>query len=166
MSDQTARLALPFIAPGQAQKELFHNEALARIDAAVQASVVAAGLDTPPDSAIAGQCWIVGDAPAGAWAGQAGALAAWTDGGWRFVAPFAGLTVWLISDSLPMIHDGTGWTAGLLRATSLVVAGLQVVGARQPAVAPATGGATIDMEARAALSGLISALVAHGLVAG
>ena len=40
MSDATARLALPFIAPGQAQKELFHNEALTRIDALLQADLL------------------------------------------------------------------------------------------------------------------------------
>lgn len=36
MSDATARFAFPLIAPGQAQKELFHNEALARVDALLQ----------------------------------------------------------------------------------------------------------------------------------
>jgi hypothetical protein len=30
--DQSARCGLPFLAPGQAQKEWFHNEALQRID--------------------------------------------------------------------------------------------------------------------------------------
>jgi hypothetical protein len=30
MADTTPRFALPFILPGQAQKELFHNEALAQ----------------------------------------------------------------------------------------------------------------------------------------
>ncbi|HLZ79899.1 MAG TPA: hypothetical protein VKQ09_11235 [Sphingomonas sp.] len=39
MSDATTRFALPLIAPGQAQKELFHNEALARVDALLQPSV-------------------------------------------------------------------------------------------------------------------------------
>lgn len=166
MSDQTARLALPFIAPGQAQKELFHNEALARIDAALQASVVAAGLDTPPDAPAPGQCWIVGTAPTGAWSGQADALAAWTDGGWRFVAPFAGMTVWLASDSLAMIHDGSVWTTGILRAAAIMIGGVQVVGARQAALASPSGGAIVDNEARTAVSGVIAALVAHGLIAG
>ena len=166
MSDQTARLALPFIAPGQAQKELFHNEALARIDAALQASVVAAGLEMPPDSPAIGQCWIVGAAPTGAWAGQADALAAWTDGGWRFVAPVPGMTVWLMSDSLAMIHDGTRWTTGILSAVSVEIGGLRVVGPRQAAVAPPAGGGTVDSEARTALSEVISALIAHGLIAG
>ncbi len=166
MSDQTARFALPFIAPGQAQKELFHNEALVRVDTALQASVVAAGLDTPPDTPVAGQCWIVGSGPTGAWEGQAHALAAWTGGGWRFVAPVAGMTVWHASDSLPMIYVGTAWTTGILRAAGIVVGGVQVVGPRQPAIAPPGGGTMVDSEARTTLSGVISALIAHGLIAG
>lgn len=36
--ETTARLGLPLLAPGQAQKELFHNEALALVDAATQAA--------------------------------------------------------------------------------------------------------------------------------
>ena len=40
--DSTARLALPFLAPGQAQKELYHNEALSRLDLLVQTVVLSA----------------------------------------------------------------------------------------------------------------------------
>lgn len=166
MSDQTARFALPFIAPGQAQKDLFHNEALARIDAVLQAGVVAAGLDSPPPAPVPGQCWIVGPAPVDAWAGQADAMAAWTDGGWRFVAPVAGMTVWLISDTLPIIYDGARWTSGEIFARSIVAGGVQVVGMRQAGVPLPAGGATVDGEARTALSGVIAALVAHGLISG
>ena len=43
MADTSARLNLPLLAPGQAQKELYHNEALTLIDLAVQASVVTVG---------------------------------------------------------------------------------------------------------------------------
>ena len=81
----TARLAMPLIQPGQAQKELYHNEALLVADAAVQASVAAVGLDAPPANPAAGACWIVGSAPTGAWAGRAQALAAFTATGWRFI---------------------------------------------------------------------------------
>src|SRR3546814_12942418 len=37
----------------------------------------------PPQTPAPGECWIVGDAPSGDWAGWAGALACWTHGGWR-----------------------------------------------------------------------------------
>ena len=39
MTETSARFALPFILPGQAQKELYHNEALAAIDAALHPAV-------------------------------------------------------------------------------------------------------------------------------
>jgi hypothetical protein len=60
MSDATARLSLPFIMPGQAQKELYHNEALARIDMALHAAVEGQPLATPPADPAVGQGWIVG----------------------------------------------------------------------------------------------------------
>lgn len=43
--------------------------------------------------------------------------------------------------------------------------GTQVVGARQSAIANASGGATIDTEARTALNAVLAALRAHGLIA-
>jgi hypothetical protein len=38
MNDMTPRFGLPFILPGQAQKEHFHNEALLRVDAILSAA--------------------------------------------------------------------------------------------------------------------------------
>lgn len=165
MTDLTARLQLPLLASGQAQKDLFHNEALARLDAIVQPSAVAASLDQPPADPQPGQCWVVGDAPAGDWAGQAGALAAWTDGGWRFVAPLEGMTVWLQGDEVPLTRIGGSWRHGELRASALLIGGAQVVGPPQPAIAePGSAGAVVDAEARAAITAVIVALRTHGLI--
>ena len=76
----TSRLALPLLAAGQAQKEMSHNEALTLLDLAVHGSVIAAGTQVPPASVLPGQCWIVGDAPEGDWAGYGNAVAGWTEG--------------------------------------------------------------------------------------
>jgi hypothetical protein len=165
MSDTTPRLALPLLAAGQAQKELFHNEALARIDAAVQAVAVAAGEETPPAAPQPGQCWIVGAAPTGDWSEQAQALAIWTEGGWRFVPPPIGMTVWLAGDMVPALFDGTRWIAGELRANRLLIEGVPVVGPRQPAIAAPAGGTVADGEARTAITAILAALAAHGLIA-
>jgi hypothetical protein len=165
MSDATARLALPFIASGQAQKELFHNEALARIDALLQASVEAVALDDPPATPTTGQCWIVGASPSGAWAGQALALAAWSDGGWRFVAPRTGMTAWSIADDVLARFDGTTWRLGEIAARSLIIGDRQVVGGQQSAIADPAGGSVLDVEARAAISAILVALRHHGLIA-
>ncbi|WP_367112966.1 DUF2793 domain-containing protein [Sphingomonas sp.] len=85
MTDPTHRLALPLLEPGQAQKEFFHNEALTRLDIAVQGAATGPA-DTPPAVPRPGQCWIVGATPTGDWIGHAHAVAGWTDAGWRFLA--------------------------------------------------------------------------------
>jgi hypothetical protein len=165
MTDATARFALPFIASGQAQKELFHNEALARIDALLQPVVDAMLLNTPPAAPVPGQCWIVGAAPSGGWVGQALAVAAYTDDGWRFVAPRAGMRAWSLADALPAMFDGASWTLGAVHARNLVIGGLAVVGAQQSGIANPSGGTTPDTEARAAVTAILSALREHGLIA-
>ena len=70
---------------------MFHNEALQVLDAVVSAAVEGLPIATPPVSPAIGSCYIVGASPSGAWSGQAHKLAAFTSGGWRFVAPFDGL---------------------------------------------------------------------------
>lgn len=165
MGDTTARLALPLLHAGQAQKELDHNEALALLDLAVQPVVEAIGLDVPPGSPAEGACWVVGDAPVGAWSGRAGAIAGWTAGGWRFVAPRAGLSAWCAGDGLVARHTGTEWSIGTARIARLFVGSDQVIGARGPAIANPLGGDSIDTEARGALVAVLAALRAHGLIA-
>jgi hypothetical protein len=168
MSDATARLALPLLQPGQAQKELFHDEALTLLDLAVQPAVEAVGLDAPPSDPAPGQAWIVGPAPTGDWAGHAAAMAGWTEGGWRFVPPVAGASAWSRADGcLARFADAaTGWEVGEARVRHVLVAGQRVLGARGAAVADPAGGATVDAEARGALAGILAALRAHGLIDG
>ena len=165
MSETTARHGLPLIQPGQAQKELTHNEALALIDLLVQPAVVAVGTDTPPTTPATGQCWIIGSSPTGAWAGHAHALAGWTGGGWRFAAPTPGMTIWIGGAAGFARWDGSAWLSGVLTASSLRIDGQQVVGTRTAAIADPAGGATLDSEARAVIAQILTALRHHGLVA-
>lgn len=163
--ETSARLSLPLLAPGQAQKELFHNEALALVDIALQASVRAVGVDAPPSDPAAGECWVVGKAPTGEWTGHADAVVGWTPNGWRFVTASEGMAVWNGGRGLVARYAAGSWTTGRMTAAAVVVGGDQVVGARQPAITPAQGGATVDAEARAVLSALLTALRTHGLIA-
>lgn len=166
MTDEdSARLGLPLLAAGQAQKEVWHNEALALLDIAVQATVEEIGRNAPPAAPQPGQCWIVGATPTGAWSGQAGAIAGWTAGGWRFVAPRAGLCARHLPSGQTAICDGIGWQAGEIRATSLMVDGVQVVGARGTAITVPSSGATIDAELRACVEAILIMLRKHGLIA-
>jgi Protein of unknown function (DUF2793) len=164
MTETSARLALPLILPGQAQKETFHNEALTRIDVALHASVEEGPRPDPPADPAPGQSWLVGDDATGAWAGQEGALAGWTAAGWRFVAPVPGMLVWNIDPGYWMHWTGIAWSDGSLPAAALIIAGQQVVGPRLSEVPSPSGGTTIDAEARSAIDALIATLKSHGLI--
>lgn len=165
MSELTPRLGFPLLASGQAQKDVTHNEALALADALVQPVVEAVAPAAIPVSPEPGQCWIVGGGAGGVWVGHDHAIACWTEGGWRFVMSRVGMSAWSLADSLPARREANGWTVGQCAASALRIAGDQVVGARQPAIAAATGGSVVDMEVRAAVAAILDALRAHGLIA-
>jgi hypothetical protein len=140
----SARFRLPFLFSGQAQKELFVNEAHAIADALFHPAVEGEDND-PPGSPQDGECWLVGSAPTGAWLGKAGALACYQLNNWIFVTP---------RDGLRILDKQTGqdirWSGG----------------AWQRPVAPAapTGGTTADNEARSAVAALINALISAGIL--
>lgn len=155
MIDQTTpRLALPLLQPGQAQKELYHNEALALLDLIVP-GVVRAVASAPPLDPPLGDAWIVAPDARGAWQDQAGAIAGWTGGGWRFVAPREGTALWLAEPGVPARFRSGAWAIG---------AGA-LLGAAAPPIAAPNGGATIDAEARATLAALLAGLAALGIIA-
>lgn len=165
MTTTTARHELPLLVPGQAQKEMFHNEALAAIDMLLHAAVESVGLDAPPVAPEHGRTWVVGAAPSGDWIGRAHHLASWTSGGWRFAPPVRGMSVAVGAAGLRAAWDGTRWAIGVVEAERFVVAGTQVVGAQNPAITDPVGGSAIDAEARAALSAILTTLRTHGLIA-
>ncbi|NYT42455.1 DUF2793 domain-containing protein [Sphingomonas sp. R-74633] len=163
MTDTTDRLALPLLVAGQAQKEMHHNEAITVLDLMTQAAAEAIGTDAPPAAPLAGQCWIVGDAPTDAWLGHARAIAGWTEGGWRFVAPREGMRLWLgEAIGFALFIDGS-WRAGETHGR-VFVSGEQIVGPRETGIAEPVGGIVVDAEARAAVSAVLVALRAHGLI--
>lgn len=141
---QTPRLALPLLYPGQAQKEVFINEALVRIDALLHARIEAV-TGTPPASPVDGQCWIVGAGASGDWTGRLDQIACRTAGNWIFVMPREGMSVTLGSSGRNLRFQSGNWTF------------------QAPVPAPA-GGATVDSEARAAISALIARLVSAGIL--
>lgn len=162
---RSERLALPLLEAGQAQKELFHNEALTLLDMLVQAGAESAGGNATPVAPEPGQCWIVGTSPTGAWAGHSSALAGWTAGGWRFVAPVSGMTIWVADRGHAMLFDGGGWIDSPLRPDGLYFDGMKVVGPALSAIADPAGGTTVDGQARAAIALILTALRNHGLIA-
>jgi len=143
VAERSSRHGLPFLVAAQAQKEVTHNEAIALIDLLLNAHADAV-LAEPPSSPQFGRCWIVADGGLGSWQGQAGAVAGWTAGGWRFVQVPVGTSMRV--GAVRMIRAEQGWTA-------------------PPTVAVPSGGGIVDVEARAAISQLIELFRAQGVVA-
>lgn len=126
--DQSPRLDLPYIAPGQALKHITHNEALQRLDALVQPVVESKSLATPPMTPLPGEAWIVPSGATGAWSGHAGEIAAWHAGAWAFIDPAVGWQVFDRDSATLNIHDGADWVP--VAATG---AGLPLLGIRTSA---------------------------------
>ena len=163
---QSARLALPLLVPGMAAKEVVHNEALEILSALVQPVLASAPAASPDAGAVPGDLFIVATGASGDFAGHDNALALRGDAGWTFLAPFTGLTARMANDGRTWRYDGSGWIEGVEEVASLSVSGVQVVGAQQPAISNPSGGSAADSEARAAISAILDALRAHGLIAG
>ncbi len=164
MPFQTDRLALPMLAAGQAQKEVTHNEALTLLDMLVQPVVQSASTMLPPTDAPPGRCWIVPTGASGAWSGKPGQIAGWTNAGWRFAEPSAGWQSYVADEAQWLCFDGTAWVQNQVRPQGFYVSGERVVGSRQAAIAAPTGGTVSDMEGRAAISAILAALRAHGII--
>lgn len=147
----TPRLCLSTLISGQAQKETSINEALHLLDAIVAAAVEEPARADPPATPLVGTSYIVADQATDEWSGHDGALAAFTPGGWRYVAATAGLTVLEKSTGSMLRYRGGEWE--------------QILGARQPTIPDVTGGSTMDVESRATISAILGALRAHGLIA-
>ena len=163
--EMTPRLGLPLLVAGQVQKEVFLNEALALADLLITGSVEPAMIASPPASPTTGTLYRVAAAGAsGAFAGQEGKLAGWTEGGWRFVAPVEGMRLTERGSGLELAYRDGLWTSGSLRASEVLIGGQRVLGARQAAVADPAGGTVVDTQGRLAITQILAALRAHGLI--
>lgn len=129
-------------AAGQAQKEVFVNEAFARIDALLH-PVIEGEASEPPLSPEPGECWVVASTASGAWTDREAELASWDGTQWTYCEPQEGM--WLFdrsSNGRLVFRDG--WQR-LARPTG------------------PDGGAVIDSEVRATLAALVDMLATAGL---
>ncbi|WP_341713569.1 DUF2793 domain-containing protein [Erythrobacter sp.] len=135
---------LPYLISGQAQKEMFINEAFARLDALLHPQIK--GTSTaPPAMPVAGECWIVGADAIEAWLGRDDHLASWDGGQWTFVPPFAGLRAFDLSAGRYRTFS-TAWDAAPVP------------------VAPSSG-MVVDAEARDTLATILAVLREHRIIA-
>jgi hypothetical protein len=130
----------------------------------VGAAVEVLPLATPPASPALGACYIVAASPTGAWAGKAQYLAAFTSGGWRFIAPVEGMAAYVKASATWAAYRQGAWEIGVVRGSSLMLGGQQVVGSRAAAIAAPSGGTTVDSQARTAIGLILAALHQHGLI--
>jgi hypothetical protein len=136
------RFELPLLFVGQAQKEAWVNEALARVDTLLHCAIESERAD-PPASPANGEAWLVAAGATGAWLGKDAMIAARQSDNWLF---FSG------SDGMRIFDRSTG-------QERLFAAGWQSPTAP---MAP-SGGSVVDAEARAALAELILALRVCGV---
>lgn len=109
MPDTSARLALPYIQPSQAQKHVTHNEALRQLDLLVQLRVAGFDAVTPPADPQDGNVYALGTGATGVWAGQDGRLASYTDTIWTFHDPQEGWLASALTDPALHIYTNAGW---------------------------------------------------------
>ena len=145
----SARLSLPFLSPGQAQKEFFHNEALQTLDLLVAPAVEEGPRDAPPASPTIGACYRVGASPSGDWVGKSMCIAGYTSGGWRLIQPTEGMTAYVKSTGQTATYREGAW---------------EIAGGQVAAIPGPSGGSNVDVEARAAIDQVLAALRHHGLI--
>ena len=139
--------------------------ALALLDLLVGGAIEAGPIAAPPPSPAAGALYLVAASGAtGAFAGNEARLAGWTAGGWRFIAPVEGMRLTVRSTGVDLHYWNGQWTSGSVRAEELVIGGIRVVGSAAAAIANPSAGTVIDVEGRACLAQILSALRSHGLV--
>ena len=127
---------------GQAQKEVFVNEALARLDLLVNPTVEGVS-SAPPDAPGDGALYIVATGATGEWSGHDGELAGWQAGAWLYQKPFIGCRAYDVSTGAVTVYDGQWRSAQTPDSPS--------------------GGSTIDNEARSAIDTLILRLAELGI---
>jgi hypothetical protein len=162
---KSLRFGMPFLSAGQAQKEVTHNEAILLLDALVSGCCPGAPSNAPPQDPEIGLSYICGAAPIGAWAGHAKGVACWSQSGWRFVEAFDGLQLVDRSNGYTWRYMAGHWSSGVVDAGEIQVNGVKVLGLQQAGIANASGGLTIDTEARHVLTKVLGALRSHGLIA-
>lgn len=113
----TPELALPLLAPAQAQKHVTVNEALVRLDALAQLRLQSVTQTTPP-SALDGLAYGVPSGAVNAWAGQEGAVAIASGGGWVFVPAKRGWRALVLDLGALALFDGEAWRVGAQTLTS------------------------------------------------
>ena len=107
----SARHKLPLLEAEQALKHITHNEMVTLLDILVATRIEAFEAAMPPPAPVQGHCYALGNDPEGVWAGQAGTIASWTAGGWRFVEPMESMLAWDVARGVHRTFRAGLWVA-------------------------------------------------------
>lgn len=115
----TPKLGIPLIDSQQDQPDVTHNQAIMMLQALALGAL--RKTNNPPGSPAAGDTYIVGGAPTGAWGGKANKVATYY-GGWLFIPGVddngtnipmddaqTGLTIFLQEEGGLVTWQGHGW---------------------------------------------------------
>jgi len=117
----TPNLGMTLVEAAQSQKHVTVNEALLRIDALAQLTILDRDLTSPPVSPVDGDTYIVAAGAVGTWAGQDNNIAVLFSGGWVFLTPKEGWKGFIVDESIDSIWNGSSWTTVTVSTTPQVV---------------------------------------------
>jgi hypothetical protein len=107
----TPRLGAPELPTGQNVSETTVNEITRYIEAFAARVVVDKDRTAPAGTEVDGDCFIVPTSPTGAWTGKANNIAIKISTAFVFVAPFAGLTMFVQDEAVSYRYSGSAWAA-------------------------------------------------------
>ncbi len=137
ISSRTPRFGLPFLFPGQGQKEFHLNECIAILDVLLH-PVVNGILEAPPSDPEEGSCWLVASKGSGEWSGKDDYIACFQAGIWLFVKPMDEMRVFDKASGTQLNYQN-GWHSPITLSRP-------------------SGGSVIDIEARETIAEILDVL--------
>lgn len=104
----TTSIGITTLEASQNQKEVTINDAFYLISALLNGGALSQGDNSPPVSPADGDVYILGSSPTGAWTGESKKVAYYVSG-WKFIAPYEGMTLWVIDENKRYTYNGTTW---------------------------------------------------------
>lgn len=130
------RFGITELAETQNNRSVTVNEAIAKLETgAGRFGVVAVGTNAPPGSPTAGQAWVLGSSPTGAWSGKAKNIARYYNSSWLFIPPIEGYQAYDQTADSKYVYDGSAWSADVSSGSST---GKQTIWIPASAMTPAT----------------------------
>lgn len=139
MTDSSPRYNVPFVQPGQANAHLILNEATAKLEQLANGSVISRTVANQPTTPVDGDAYLLlGGAVGVDWGSQGGNLAYYL-GGWFFVQPYEGMTVWIKAEQQYLVYTNGNWlSAGGISGGSSAPDAVQTFRRWIPNITPST----------------------------